>query len=246
MAQRLGPAGVLLVHEGTNVFRLPIITSGTADRPAGTSSERSYLNPRLDPPAQRTAPGGPGSNSFTFDANASAAVLALKRINKANAVNKFVFITNDVDELKSGSGADTLAFKAALDTDGANMIAAGAIDLTDTDFDPGCFIVAGNVAYVIERVISRTKALVHRVGSVAAGVVTPDASYTAISADVAASNSWTLVVPAEVDEMQATVSQVGGRNIGQDATEDTVVLSLTDPADEKFYVLESLNQKASL
>lgn len=239
MPRSLGPDGLLRITEGSYTYLLPLMQSATIDRPAGTTEDRTYVNPKLNPPRSRTTPGGPGSFSATFDRNASAAVLALRRIKAIDATAKFEWITNPVDVLVNGSGSNTLAIAAP--TGGKPSIMTGVgVDFTGTDWDSGTFIVLEGIVYVIDTVLTTTTAYVFRVGTVTGGVVTPDTKPTDPGA-VPAKNTWTLVVPADVSEFNATVSQIGGSSISQTSQDDTVVLNLTQTAKELFWVTENLN-----
>ena len=239
MPRPLGPAMALRVTEGTNKFYIPLITSGSVDRPAGTTETREYVNAKQNPPRARTTPGGPGSVSVTYDANASIGVAALRRLNAADKSAEFDMISNPVDVVASGSATATIAIAA---NSGVLTVAGDdAPDLTGAEWDSGMFVVSGNVCYVIGRIMSATTAQVYRVGSVTAGVVTPDTEYTAITSALAATGSWSLVVPADVSNFNATVSQLESGTVSPQNTERTTVLSLTAKDRQRYWVLESLN-----
>ena len=254
MGLPLGASGgdLRIVAEQQTYF-LPLIQAGARDVPAGTTTERAYVNPRRNPPRARTTPGGPGEYSFTYDKNASAAIQALRRANRTQAVVTATWISNDVDQVVKGAAGSTLVLAAAAGGNPALVTFAGASspDLTGAEFDSGMFLCVGaaaddyDICYVIDRIVSAKTAYVHRVGAVAgakgAQTVTPDATYTPATVIGSATTFWQLVVPAEAAEFQATVSQIGGSAIEQEAQEDTVVLSLSADAVEKYFVDEALN-----
>lgn len=255
MAQPLGASGgdLRIVHEGQTYF-LPLIQSGARDVPAGTTTERAYVNPRRNPPRARTSPGGPGEYSFTYDKNASAPIQALRRANRTQATISCAWISNDVDQVIKGAANTRLVAIAAASGGNppiATFSGTAAIDLTGAEYDSAMFLTVGesaddyDVCYVIDRILTATTCHVHRVGAVdgakGAQTVTPDAAYTAATVVGTATEFWQIVVPAEAAEFQATVSQIDGSAIEQEAQEDTVVLALSADATEKYWIDEGLN-----
>ena len=254
MSQPLGAAGgdLRIVSEGQTYF-LPLIQSGSRDVPAGTTTERAYVNPRRNPPRARTSPGGPGEYSFTYDKNASAAIQALRRANRTQEVLAVDWISNDVDQVVKGAAGTSLVAIAAASGGNppvATFSGTSPVDLTGAEIDSAQFLCVGgaaddyDVCYVIDRILTARTCHVHRVGAVAGAkgeqTVTPDAAYTAPTVFPAAA-FWQIVVPAEASGFQATVSQIDGSAIEQEAQEDTVVLSLSADAVEKYWIDEALN-----
>ena len=97
--------------------------------------------------------------SLTFDRNASAAVLALRRLNRSQAEESHTWVTNLVEVISPGS------LQVALTAAGlATFSGVSGFDLTGADYGTGQFVISGNVAYVIDRIKTATTADVHRVG----------------------------------------------------------------------------------
>lgn len=234
--QSLGPANWVKIPEPGNSGKewyLPLITTGTRDRPAGTTTERAYVNEKQNPPKSRTVPGGPGSYSFTRDRSAQAANIALERWDASQDAGEFVVGSNEVVEVTIPTGAKITVLTAA----GAATFTG--IDLTQPKYAAGQFIVIGAIAYILERIITGTTATLVRVGSVVSDEVTADENYTAAT-PVNAATDFKVIIPCEVEAFNATVT-VGSSSFSPEATEDTVTFNLTDPPSKKYWVATSLN-----
>ena len=244
----LGPWGALLIHEDDdNVFRLPLISSGSTSRPAATTTERRYVNDELDPVQQFAQEAAPGTASFTYDKNATEAVQALYRLERANTSVLFEWVANKIVERAKGAASASLVAVATPTGDARESVATfsgtAPLNLLSTTLNvAGRVLVVDNKAFIVDRIISATTAGVYLVGDVTANKVTVPDVGGKISAAVTA-GVFTLVSPAEVTKMLATVSAAGNTSISAgNPQEDTVELTLDSVSTREFWLAPSLNR----
>ena len=157
MPQALGPAGYLAFKGDapTSDLILPLITSGTGDVPEGTTSERQYVNSTLNPTKQTSTPAGPGSFSFTFDKNASAAIHELYRRRNSSTAKEYRWYSNLAREVSSKFGATpkvTISAEAAAAPAAATFTSKGSVNRISSELGAGMFLVVGTEVYVIDRI----------------------------------------------------------------------------------------------
>lgn len=249
MPRTLGPGGIIRITEGDKKFWLKLMTSSGFTGSAAQTSERRYRYPKVNPPKTRTTPGGGGTARATFDNNAGAAVRSLRR--QKGKTTTIEYVSDLVDEIAAGKTNSELAIAAPAGsgTDEeqtfGKVTASGSakIDFTTSSIDSGDFIVIDNKAYEIERIIDADTAFVDYVGPVAANVATELDDFADAPA-VAATETWSIVAPAEVYEVTGTVSQIGDITDGEEATDNNLEFGYTDDPTVRFWLTEAQNAPA--